>query len=74
MNHKQSRDEKHAAEAKAASAPPPTRPVSPTPEGEVYDHMAKREAAAESRQEALQDEAIEETFPGSDPISPKHIT
>ena len=36
--------------------------------------MADREAEAEDRQEALLDEAIEETFPGSDPISPKHIT
>lgn len=53
---------------------PPTAPVKPTPEGEKHDHMAEREAQAEDRQEALLDEAIEETFPGSDPISPKHIT
>ena len=53
---------------------PSTRPVAPLPEGEKVDHMAEREAAAEDRQEALLDEAIEETFPGSDPISPKHIT
>lgn len=53
---------------------PPSRHVDPTPEGQKYDHMAEREAAAEDRQEALLDEAIEETFPGSDPISPKHIT
>ena len=53
---------------------PSTRPVEPMPEGEKVDHMAEREAAAEDRQEALLDEAIEETFPGSDPISPKHIT
>lgn len=26
------------------------------------------------RQERLLDEAIEETFPGSDPVSPSHIT
>jgi hypothetical protein len=48
--------------------------VTPTPEGEKHDHMAKREEQAEDRQEALLDEALEETFPGSDPISPKHIT
>ena len=36
--------------------------------------MAAREKSAEDRQEALLDEALEETFPGSDPISPKHIT
>jgi hypothetical protein len=53
---------------------PHARRVKPLPEGEKTDHMADREAAAEDRQEALLDEAIEETFPGSDPISPKHIT
>lgn len=53
---------------------PSTRPVEPTPEGKKHDHLAEREAGAEDRQEALLDEAIEETFPGSDPISPKHIT
>lgn len=51
-----------------------TRPIRPTPEGEKFDHLAKREQDAESRQEALLDEAIEESFPASDPISPKHIT
>ena len=50
-----------------------TRPP-PVPDGEVFDHTAKREEDAENRQEALLDEAIEETFPCSDPISPKHIT
>lgn len=50
------------------------RAVEPPPEGEKIDHMAEREAKAEDRQEALVDEALEETFPGSDPISPKHIT
>lgn len=53
---------------------PHVRPIEPPPEGEKLDHMAEREALAEDRQEALLDEAIEETFPGSDPISPKHIT
>lgn len=53
---------------------PQTQPVAPPPEGEKHDHLAEREAKAEDRQEALLDEAIEETFPGSDPISPKHIT
>ena len=33
-----------------------------------------RAEVAESRQEALLDEANEESFPASDPISPKHIT
>jgi len=53
---------------------PAHRRVTPLKEGEKHDHMAKREEMAEDRQEALLDEAIEETFPGSDPISPKHIT
>jgi hypothetical protein len=59
-----------AAEASST----PTRPIVPTPDGKVHDHLAKREAEVEDRQEALLDEALEETFPGSDPISPKHIT
>jgi hypothetical protein len=53
---------------------PPTHAVDPTPEGQKHDHLAEREADAEDRQEALIDEALEETFPSSDPISPKHIT
>lgn len=48
--------------------------VEPTPADEKHDHLAERESNAEDRQEALLDEAIEETFPASDPISPKHIT
>lgn len=38
------------------------------------DHLAGKARTAEDRQEALVDEAVEETFPASDPISPKHIT
>lgn len=53
---------------------PHAREVAPLKEGEKHDHMAAREKASGDRQEALLDEAIEETFPGSDPISPKHIT
>ena len=37
------------------------------------DQLAGKVAEAENRQEALIDEAVEETFPGSDPISPKHV-
>ncbi|MFN3584652.1 hypothetical protein [Phenylobacterium sp.] len=51
---------------------PHARQTAPLKDGEKPDQMADREA--EDRQEALLDEAIEETFPGSDPISPKHIT
>ena len=53
---------------------PHARPAEPLPEDEKHDQLADKEACAEDRQEALLDEAIEETFPGSDPISPKHIT
>ena len=53
---------------------PHHRAVAPLKHDEKHDHMAARERSAEDRQEALLDEAIEETFPGSDPISPKHIT
>ncbi|CAN7367483.1 hypothetical protein LJR219_002173 [Phenylobacterium sp. LjRoot219] len=53
---------------------PHARPAAPLPEGEKCDQLADKNAKAESHQEALLDEAIEETFPSSDPISPKHIT
>ena len=51
-----------------------SRAAEPLPEGEKCDHLADKKAKAETDQEALLDEALEETFPGSDPISPKHIT
>jgi len=50
------------------------RHVASAAKGEKFDHLAARETDTGNRQEALLDEAIEETFPGSDPISPKHIT
>jgi hypothetical protein len=53
---------------------PHAREVEPLKEGEKHDHLAEKKARAESEQEALLDEALEETFPSSDPISPKHIT
>jgi hypothetical protein len=53
---------------------PHARPAEPLPDGEKHDQLADKEACAEDRQEALVDEAVEETFPASDPISPKHIT
>jgi hypothetical protein len=37
---------------------------------EKPDHLADRLREDEDRQEALLDEALEETFPSSDPISP----
>jgi hypothetical protein len=54
---------------------PHARPADePLRDDEKHDHLAEKKARAESDQEALLDEALEETFPGSDPISPKHIT
>ena len=53
---------------------PHARAAERLPEGEKHDHLADKKARAESDQDALLDEALEETFPGSDPISPKNIT
>ena len=53
---------------------PHAREVEPLNPAEKHDQLAAKEKCAEDRQEALLDEALEETFPGSDPISPKHIT
>jgi len=53
---------------------PHARPAEPLPEGKKHDHLADKKAKAESHQDALLDESLEETFPSSDPISPKHIT
>ena len=53
---------------------PYARAAKRLPEGKKHDQLADKNVQAESRQEALLDEAIEETFPSSDPISPKHIT
>lgn len=38
------------------------------------DQLKEAEAFAESRQEALVDEGLEESFPASDPLSAKRIT
>jgi hypothetical protein len=53
---------------------PYAREAEPLVDSKKHDQLADKEACAEDRQEALLDEAIEETFPSSDPISPKHIT
>ena len=44
------------------------------PDKGKVDQLADRQRAAENRQEELIDEAVEESFPASDPPSPKHIT
>jgi hypothetical protein len=48
--------------------------VEPLEEERCFDHLGHRIRDSECRQEALIDEAVEETFPASDPIAPKHIT
>mgnify|MGYP000943009951 CR=1 FL=1 len=52
-------------------ARPAKHPLKP---GEKPDQLAKKLNSAESRQEALLDEGLEESFPGSDPVSVKRIT
>lgn len=59
---------KHEARSFEPQHPEPLR------EGEKHDHLAERATRAKDRQDALLDEALEETFPSSDPISPKRIT
>lgn len=56
-------DAPHAREAK--------RPLA---ENEKHDQLAAKVEKSESRQEALLDEGLEESFPGSDPVSVKRIT
>lgn len=57
---------------------PHARPAEPLAEHTKHDQLADKAAEAadrdEHRQEALLDEGIEESFPASDPVSPKHIT
>ncbi|MFN3512476.1 MAG: hypothetical protein ACK41C_05495 [Phenylobacterium sp.] len=53
---------------------PSVRGAEPLGETEKPDQLADKAAAAESRQEALVDESIEESFPASDPPSAKRIT
>ena len=44
------------------------------PATEKPDQLREEGRQAESRQEALVDEGVEETFPASDPVSVKRIT
>lgn len=53
---------------------PHSRVVDPLPENEKHDQLAEKVECSESRQEALLDEGLEESFPGSDPVSVKRIT
>jgi hypothetical protein len=53
---------------------PYSRPITPPDGDEKVDHLAEKVAGRESREEALLDEGLEESFPASDPVSAKHIT
>ena len=57
----------------AAAPGEPTELLHQLKPGEKHDHL-RETGKAENRQEALVDEAVEESFPASDPASPKHIT
>ncbi|WP_296820519.1 hypothetical protein [Brevundimonas sp.] len=51
----------------------PTRRVDAPEAGEKVDQLGRQDEA-EDHQEALIDESVEETFPASDPPTPKRIT
>ena len=53
---------------------PHARPARPLADNEKPDQLAEKQKRAEDRQEALLDEGLEESFPGSDPVSVKRIT
>ncbi|HZV85003.1 MAG TPA: hypothetical protein VFF48_08465 [Brevundimonas sp.] len=57
-------------------AHPANTPAARTSEREIgkTDQLCEEDRDAESRQEALVDEGVEETFPASDPVSVKRIT
>lgn len=48
---------------------PYARPAEPLPDGAPLDQLAEKKAVVGDAQEALLDEAIEESFPASDPPS-----
>jgi hypothetical protein len=53
---------------------PTSRNAEPLKDDEKHDQLADKEKHSEDRQEALLDEGLEESFPGSDPVSVKRIT
>ena len=61
-------------EDKHFDAPHSREAETPLAEGEKHDQLAEKVECSENRQEALLDEGLEESFPGSDPVSVKRIT
>ena len=53
---------------------PSSRPADSNPKGRKPDQLDPHEEDAKTRQEALIDESVEESFPASDPPTPKRIT
>ena len=53
---------------------PHARRVAPLGKNEKPDQLADKKAAADSDEEALLDEGIEESYPASDPVSANHFT
>lgn len=77
LNQDKAKDASRAASDKQSvkdTEAPHARKVEPLKDGEKPDQLAHREHEAEDRQEALLDEGLEESFPGSDPVSVKRIT
>lgn len=67
-------DEKRVGAEEQHIEGPHARQAKPLKEGEKPDQLADKVEHGEDRQEALLDEGLEETFPGSDPVSVKRIT
>lgn len=67
-------DGKVRHEDKHFDAPHSREAEKPLADGEKHDQLAEKLECSESRQEALLDEGLEESFPGSDPVSVKRIT
>ncbi len=79
LNQDKAKDASRAASDKQSvkdTEAPHARKVEPLKDNEKPDQLAEREREhkAEDRQEALLDEGLEESFPGSDPVSVKRIT
>jgi hypothetical protein len=65
---------KHEPRPAPETEGPPYRRIKSKAGADKHDHLADHLENAEDRQEALIDEGVEESFPASDPLSPKHIT
>jgi hypothetical protein len=66
--------DKHAPRPAPETDGPHYRRIPNKADGSKHDHLGHHLDRAEDRQEALIDEGVEESFPASDPPSPKHVT